>query len=69
MDLFFRFLVVQLFLNNTVLLINRSHLSIVQASSSFKRLDTRMIMYPTPIFITEALRLITWVKLQLLQMN
>ena len=42
-----------------------SHLSITQASSSFKRLDMRTFMYTTPTFTTEALRLVTLVQLLL----
>ena len=42
-----------------------SHLSITQASSYFKRLDTRTFMYATPTFITEALRFVTLVQLLL----
>ena len=42
------------------------HLSIVQASSSFKLLDTCMFTYTTPTFITEALRLVTLVQLLLM---
>ena len=52
-------------LNNILLLIACSRLAITQASSSFKRLDTRMFMYATPTFITEALRLVTLVHLLL----
>ena len=63
--LFFSFLVVQLFLNNILLLIARSRLSITQASSSFKRLDTCKFMYTTPTFITEAFCLVTLVQLLL----
>ena len=40
-------------LNNIVLLITQSHLSIVQASSSFKHLDMHTFMYTTSTFITE----------------
>ena len=40
-------------------------LSINQASSSFKRLDTHTFMYATPTFITEALCLVTLVQLLL----
>ena len=36
-----------------------------QASSSFKRLYMRTFTYATPTFITEALRLVTLVKLLL----
>ena len=42
-----------------LLLITRSHFSITQA----RRLNTRMFTYATPIFMTEALRLVTQVKL------
>ena len=52
-------------LNNILLLIARSLLSISQASSSFKRLDTRTFTYTTPTFITEALRLVTLIQLVL----
>ena len=37
-----------------LLLINQSHLSIAQASSFFKHLDTGNIMYATPTFITDS---------------
>ena len=52
-------------LNNIILLITCSRLSIAQLSSSFKRLDTRTFTYATPILITEALRLVTRVQLLL----
>ena len=52
-------------LNNILLLITRSGLSITQANSCFKRLDTRTFTYATPTFITEALRLVTLVHLLL----
>ena len=53
-------------LNNILLLINHSHLSITQTSSSFKRLDMHTFMYATPTFITEALHLVTLVQLLLM---
>ena len=53
-------------LNNILLLITQSHLSITQASSSFKCLDTRLFMYATPTFITKALCLVTRVQLLLM---
>ena len=43
----------------------RSRLPIIQASSSFKRFDTRTFTYATPTFITEALRLVTLAQLLL----
>ena len=48
-------------LHNIVLSISLSHLSIAQASSSFKCLDKRTFtyMYTTPTLITEALHLVT----------
>ena len=52
-------------LNNIVLIINRSRLSIAQLSSSFKRLDTHTFTYATPTLITEVLRLVTQVQLLL----
>ena len=61
--LFFSFLVVQLFLNNISLLIAQSRLSITQASSSFKCLDTHTFTYATPTFITKALHLVKLVQL------
>ena len=62
--LFFSFLVVK-FLNNILLLIARSRLSVTQASSSFKRLDSLTFTYATPTFITEALCLVMLVQLLL----
>ena len=35
-------------LNNILLIISRSRLSVAQPSSSFKRLDTSTFMYATP---------------------
>ena len=52
-------------LNNILLLITQSPLSIIQASSSFKHLDIRTFTYTTPTFITEVLRLVTQVQLLL----
>ena len=50
MALFFRFLVVYVtVLNNNVLIISRSNLSIAQASSSFNCLDTRMLCIVTQV--------------------
>ena len=49
--------------NNIILLITQSHLSVTQASSSFKHLDTHTTTYTTPTFITEAFRLVTYVQL------
>ena len=42
-------------LNNILLLTTQNRLSIAQASSSFKRLNTHKFTYATPTFITEAL--------------
>ena len=53
-------------LNNILLLITQSHLSIAQASSSFKCFDTHTFTYTTPAFKTEALRLLTQVQLLLI---
>ena len=53
-------------LNNILLLITRSRLSIAQASSSFKRLNMCTFMYATPTFITEVLCLLTQVQLVLM---
>ena len=53
-------------LNNILLLITCSHLSIAQASSSFKHLNTHMFTYATLTFITEALCLVTLVQLLLM---
>ena len=50
-------------LNNIILLLTLSHLSVAQASSSFNRLDARMPTHATPPFITEANRLVTQVQL------
>ena len=52
-------------LNNIILLITRSRLSVAQASPSFNRLNTCAPMHATPTFITEALRLVTQVELLL----
>ena len=52
-------------LNNILLLIAHSRLSITQASSSFKHLDMCTFTYATLIFITVALCLITLVQLLL----
>ena len=52
-------------LNYILSLITGSCLSIAQASSFFKCLDTHMFMYTTPTFITEALYLATQVQLLL----
>ena len=49
-------------LNNLLLLITRSHLSIAQASSSFNRLNTCSPTHATPTFITEVLCLVTQVR-------
>ena len=49
-------------LNNILLLIICSCLSITQASSSFKSLDMPTPTHTTPIFITEAFRLVTYVQ-------
>ena len=46
-------------LNNILLIISQSHLSIAQASSSFKCLDKHTFTYATPTLITKALQLIT----------
>ena len=53
-------------LNNILLLTACSHLSITQASSSFKRLDMRTFTYATPTFIPEVLHLVTLVQLLLM---
>ena len=53
-------------LNNILLLITRSCLSVAQASGSFKCLDTCTFMYTTPSFVTEALHLATQVQLLLM---
>ena len=45
---------------------SRSHLSIVQPSSSFKRLDTHTFMYATHTLLAEVLRLVTQVQLFLI---
>ena len=42
-------------LNNVILLITRSHLSVAKASSSFNHVDTFAPTYATPTFTTEAL--------------
>ena len=52
-------------LNNTVLIISQSHLSIVQANSSLKRLDTHTFKYATVTLITKVLRPVTRVQLLL----
>ena len=52
-------------LNNIVLTISQSHLSIAQASSSFKCLDMHTFTYATPTLITEALRFVIRVQLLL----
>ena len=49
-------------MTNILLLITRSHLSIAQASSSFKHFDMRMFTYTTPTFVTEVLHLVTQVQ-------
>ena len=46
-------------LNNTVILITQSHLSIAQSSSRFKCLNMCTFIYTTPTCITEAHHLIT----------
>ena len=48
-------------LNNIILLITWSRLSVAQASSTFNRLDACTPTHATPTFITEALRLVTHV--------
>ena len=50
-------------LNNIIFLITRSHLSVAQASSSFKHLDARMPTYTTLTFTNEALCLVAYVQL------
>ena len=52
-------------LNNILLLIAHSRLSITQASSSFKRLDMHTFKYATPTYKTQALHLVTLVQLLL----
>ena len=49
-------------LNDIILLITQSHLSVAQASSSFKCLSMNMPMHATPTLITEALHLVTYVQ-------
>ena len=67
MAFFFSFLVVHITVLSIILLLTaRSHLSIAQASSSFKYLDMHTFTYATPTFITEALRLLTQVQLLLI---
>ena len=46
-------------LNNIVLIISRSHLSIAPASPPFKCLNKHMFTYATPTLIAEELRLVT----------
>ena len=53
-------------LNKNLLLITHSCLSITQASSSFKCLDTCTFTYATPTFVTEVLCLFTLVQLLLM---
>ena len=65
MALFFRFLPSIIVLNNIVLIISRSRLSIVQASSYFKHLDMHTFKYARPTLITEELRLVPRVQLLL----
>ena len=48
-----------------LLLVARSRLSLTQPSSYFKHLDMRTFIYATPTFITEALRLVTLVRVLL----
>ena len=62
MALFFSSITV---LNNIVLLITRSQLSIAQASSSFKCLNMSTFTYATATFITEVLHLVTQVQILL----
>ena len=45
--------------------LQKSCLSVAQASSSFKLFDMRTFTYVTPTFITEVLRLVTQVQLLL----
>ena len=52
-------------LNSIILIISRSHLSITQLSSSFKRLDMRTFTYTIPTLITEVLHFVTRVQLLL----
>ena len=61
----FLFLISMTVLNNIILLLTQSRLSITQASSSFNRLDTFTPTHATPTFITEALCLVTQVLLLL----
>ena len=66
MALFFSFLgIYTTVLNNILLLIARSSLSITQANSSFKHLDMRTFKYTTTTYKTQALRLVTLVQLLL----
>ena len=50
-------------INNAILLITRSFLSAVRASSSIKYLDMHTFMYTTSTILTEALHLVTYVQL------
>ena len=50
---------------NILLLLTQNRLSIAQASSCFKCLDTCTFTYATPTFITEAFHLVTQVQLLL----
>ena len=50
-------------LNIIILLITQSHLSVGQASSAFEHLGICTSMYITSTFITEALHLVTYVRL------
>ena len=59
--------VVLLFLNNIIVLINRSYLSAAQASYSFQWLDMHTSMLTTPIFKAEAICLVTLLQLAILK--
>ena len=59
----FSSVVLLLFLNNIIVVITRSRLSIAQVSSSFKWLDTRTSTSITPTFIIEALCHVTSLQL------
>ena len=52
-------------ITDSVLVISRSRLSIVQLSYSFKHLDTHVFMQATPILIIEVLHIVTLVQLLL----
>ena len=53
-------------LTNIVLITSQNHLSIAQASSSFKHLDMYTIMYAKPTLIAEVFYFVTRVQLRLI---